>query len=187
MKIKINELCQMAIMLALLIVCSKISVNIGPIPITLQTFAVIMVGYVLKLKKGLIVFLAYILMGLLGIPVFSSGGGFDYIVKPSFGFILGFLLSVFVTGLSLKSKNNILSYILGLIQGLLGLLIIDFVGLIYMYIIMNYYLGMDKNVISILEAGLFPFLLKDTISVVIAVVIYSRVSNLIFLKAEPIY
>ena len=58
---------------------------------------------------------------------------------------------------------------------------------IEMYIIMNYYLGMDKNVISILEAGLFPFLLKDTISVVIAVVIYSRVSNLIFLKAEPIY
>ena len=71
-RMKINELCYMAIMLALLIVCSKISVNIGPIPITLQTFAVIMVGYVLKFKKAFIVFLAYILMGLVGIPVFSG-------------------------------------------------------------------------------------------------------------------
>lgn len=177
----------MAIMLALLVVCSKISVNIGPIPITLQTFAVVMVGYVLKLKKGLMVFSAYIIMGLLGIPVFSAGGGFQYILKPSFGFIIGFLLSVFVTGLSLKSKNKILSYTLGLIQGLLGLLIIDVVGLTYMYFIMNYYLGVDSSVVSILEAGLFPFLLKDTISVVIAVVVYLRVSNLMFLKAEPIY
>ncbi len=186
-RLKINELCYMAIMLSLLIVCSKISVNIGVIPITLQTFAVIMVGYVLKWKKAIIVFLAYILMGLVGIPVFSGGGGFDYIFKPSFGFIIGFLLSSLITGIVFNKHSKIALYF----QGLLGLLIINIVGLIYMYLIMNYYLLLDKSVSYILEVGLLPFLLKDCISVFIATLVYERVYERVRLIAvinpKPIY
>lgn len=182
-RMKINELCYMAIMLALLIVCSKISVNIGPIPITLQTFAVIMVGYVLKFKKAFIVFLAYILMGLVGIPVFSGGGGFDYIFKPSFGFIIGFMLSSLITGIVFKKHYKIVLF--G--QGLLGLIIIDVVGLIYMYLIMNYYLGLDSSLSYVLEVGLLPFLLKDCISVLIATVVYERVSPITVINPKPIY
>ena len=88
---KIKDLCFMVIFLSLLIISSKISVEIGIISITLQTFAVTITCYLLKWKKSLIVFLAYIIMGLVGLPVFSVGGGIYYLLKPSFGFILGFL------------------------------------------------------------------------------------------------
>ena len=182
-RVKINELCYMAIMLALLIVCSKISVTLGPIPITLQTFAVIMVGYVLKLKKAFIVFLAYIVMGLVGIPVFSGGGGFDYIFKPSFGFIIGFMLSSLITGITFKKHYKVALFA----QGLLGLIIIDVIGLVYMYLIMNFYLGLDKSVSYVLEACLLPFLLKDCISVMIATMVYERVSPIAVINPKPIY
>lgn len=183
MKIRTNDLCYMAILLALLVVCSKISINIGPIPITLQTFSVIILGYILKLKKSLIVFLTYIIIGLIGIPVFSGGGGFDYILKPSFGFIIGFMLSSFITGIEFKKSNK---YILFL-QGLLGLVIIDVIGLIYMYLIMNYYYGMDKDMFYIIEVGLTPFIIKDIISVVISTIVYLRVKNLKVMESKPIY
>jgi biotin transport system substrate-specific component len=74
--VKIKDITLMSIMLAILIVASKISFNIGPIPITLQTFAVAIISCLLKWKRASIVFLAYIIMGLIGIPVFSTGGGF---------------------------------------------------------------------------------------------------------------
>ena len=84
MKIKIKDLAIMAMMLAILVVCSKISFNIGIISLTLQTFAVASIGLILKWKKALIVFFTYIVMGLIGIPVFSTGGGYQYIFYPSF-------------------------------------------------------------------------------------------------------
>ena len=88
---KTKDLTIMAISLAILIICSKISFNIGIISLTLQTFAVVIISLLLKWKKAAIVFIAYIVMGLIGIPVFSTGGGFQYVLLPSFGFIIGFL------------------------------------------------------------------------------------------------
>lgn len=168
---KIKDICMMGIMLAILIICSKISFNIGPIPITLQTFAVIILSFILKLKKALIIFGVYIVMGLIGIPVFSGGGGYAYVLKPSFGFIIGFLLSSFVSGIKIKD-DSLIFYI---IKGLLGLLIIDVVGIIYMIIIMNGYYHYGKSLVYILQIGLLPFILKDILSVFIAALVYLRI------------
>lgn len=170
MRNKIKDLTYMSICLSLLIVCSKISFSIGPIPLTLQTFSVILISLILKWKKAFLVFLIYIIIGLCGIPVFSTGGGFDYIFRPSFGFILGFLLSSLVCGLY-SSKYKFINYF----KGILGLLIIDFTGLIYMYFIMNYYLDLGKSIAYIIDVGLTPFLIKDIISVILAVTVYERI------------
>lgn len=168
---KIKDICMMGIMLAILIICSKISFNIGPIPITLQTFAVIILSFILKLKKALIIFGVYIVIGLIGIPVFSGGGGYAYVLKPSFGFIIGFLLSSFVSGIKIKD-DSLIFYI---IKGLLGLLIIDVVGIVYMIIIMNGYYHYGKSLVYILQIGLLPFILKDILSVFIAALVYLRI------------
>ena len=74
---KIKDICVMGIMLAILIICSKLRFDIGPIPITLQTFAVIILSFILKLNKALIVFGVYIVIGLIGVPVFSLGDKAD--------------------------------------------------------------------------------------------------------------
>ena len=110
-KLKINDLVKMSISLAIIIICSKISIPIGPIPLTLQTFSVFIVSLILGSFKSAIVFSLYILLGLLGLPVFSSGGGFHYIFMPSFGFIIGFLFSSIVVGFASKSDKFYLKYI----------------------------------------------------------------------------
>lgn len=178
---KVKDLSIMAILLSLLVVCSKISIQIGPIPITLQTFAVIIIGFILKTKKALILFLTYIIMGIIGIPVFSGGGGFDYLLKPSFGFIIGFLLSALITGINSNKK------IFTFIQGFLGLFIIDIFGLLYMYIILNYYMQLDKDIVYVLQAGLTPFILKDSISVLIASLAYVRLKPITNYNYNIIY
>ena len=173
---KVKDLCLMTVCLCILILCSKIIVPIGVISITLQTFAVAIIPYILKWKRASIVLTAYILMGLLGIPVFSDGGGFLYVLKPSFGFILGFLVSTFITG-SNVFKN---SKIAGLIKGLFGLLVLDFIGIVYMYFILKYYIGSDKaSIVYVIQVGFLPFILKDSISVVFAYLISLRLSPIL--------
>lgn len=166
---KIKDLTLMSILLTLLIICSKLTIQIGPIPLTLQTFCVIIIDFILKIKKSMIVFASYILMGIIGIPVFSSGGGFGYIFYPSFGFIIEFFLSCLITGLNISNKKIFL-----FLQELMGLLIIDIVGIIYMYFIMNYYLELDKSLSYIISVRLIPFLIKDIASVLISTIVYIK-------------
>ncbi len=173
-KFKVKDLVIMALMLTFLIVASKISFNIGVIPITLQTFAVFLISLMLGSIKASIVILIYILIGLLGLPVFSSGGGFEYIYSPSFGFIIGFFFSALVTGLA-KNMNKV-----GIIScTVLGLLIINICGVTYMYIIFNYHLHTAKDILWILSVGVLPFILKDLIVVIIVQIIYMRLKNII--------
>lgn len=137
---------------------------------TLQTFSVVIISLLLKYKKAFIVFLVYIMMGLIGFSVFSNGGGIYYILKPSFGFILGFLLSSLIIGLNIYNNKKIAYYI----KAIIGLLIIDIIGLIYMYMILNLYMDKSYSIMKILSIGLFPFFIKDIISVSLAAMIAYR-------------
>lgn len=173
---KVKDICLMTVCLSILIIASKISIEIGIISLTLQTFAVALISYLLKWKRASFLFLTYIIMGLIGIPVFSSGGGFYYVLKPSFGFILGFFLQSFVTGSNIL-KNSKLAYFT---KGILGLLVIDIVGLIYMYFILKFHIKSDKlNLIYLLEIGFLPFILKDIFSIALAGVLGLRLIPLI--------
>ena len=80
---------------------------------------------------------AYMLLGLAGLPIFSEGGGIWYIFKPSFGYIIGFCLGTYVTGLiaeRLKQKT-VFHYLLA---NLAGLMIVYACGMVYYYVICNY-------------------------------------------------
>ena len=182
-KLKIKDLCIMAISLAIIIVASKINIQIGPIPLTLQTFSVFIVSLLLGSFKAFIVFLVYIILGLIGIPVFSSGGGIAYIYMPSFGFIIGFLVSAPIIGIASKSNKFYLKYILSMV----GLLIINVCGVSYMYIIFNYYKGVNRDLLNILQIGVLPFIIKDIFTVILSCIIYSRLKVIIYKeeKEEP--
>lgn len=171
---KVKDLCMMTVCLCLLIICSKISFQIGIIAFTLQTFAVAIIPYILKWKKSAIVFITYIIMGLIGIPVFSEGGGFLCVLKPSFGYILGFLVSTFITGSNIFKNSKIAN----LFKGLLGLIVLDIIGMAYMYILFKYhYNAYDKATLSfILKVGFLPFILKDSFSVALAYCISLRLN-----------
>ena len=181
-KIKIKDITMMAIFLAILIVASKISFNIGPIPVTLQTLALALIGFILGPYKGIIVILTYLVMGIIGIPVFSQGGGFDYIFKPSFGYIIGFIPMIFLSGIGRNFQNKSMKYLFGM----LGLIIDYIIGVTYMYFIMKYYLNINKDILGLINAGVVPFILKDTLSMILAALVYERL-HVIILNNEDNY
>lgn len=167
---KIKDICLISLCLALLIVASKLVIPLGPIPMTLQTLVVIGIGLMLGTKRALILFLLYIVMGVIGIPVFSKGGGPAYVLEPSFGFIIGFACSSLITGFH-KGKFHLWE---NYVKGLLGLFVLDVVGMVYMYFIFKYYLKIDASFLYIIEVGLTPFILKDIASTVLSAFIVNR-------------
>lgn len=71
-------------------------------PVTLQFFFTLTAGLLLGAKWGAVSQLLYVASGLMGLPVFSLGGGFSYVLQPSFGFVLGLIPAAFAAGLLRK-------------------------------------------------------------------------------------
>ena len=172
---KIKELTMASMMLALMIIASKISIPIGPIPLTLQTFAVFIISLVIG-KKASIIFIIYLILGLIGLPVFTSGGGIEYIFMPSFGFIIGFIPASFVIGFASRSNKFYLKYILSI----LGLFIINVFGVAYMYIIFKYHNANPKDLMTLVNIGVAPFIFKDMIIAILSCIIYSRLKIVLY-------
>ena len=143
---------------------------VGVIPITLQTFAVFICSLILGWKAS-IVFLLYTALGLIGLPIFSSGGGFVYIYAPSFGFIISFIPASLIIGIASKADKKYLKYI----TSLCGLLLINIIGVAYMYFIFNFYMKTEKSLLAIIQIGVLPFILKDVVVAIVSCIIYSRI------------
>lgn len=107
---------------------------------TLQFFFVLLAGILLGSKLGGLAVLLYVVIGLAGLPVFASGGGLAYVLRPSFGYLLGFIVGAYLTGLVSESVTwtPIKRYTFAVFCGLLATY---FIGLSYKYFILNYYVG----------------------------------------------
>ncbi len=168
-----------AIMLTFLIVCSQIALPIGPIPITLQTLAVLMIGYLLPLRKAVLVTSLYAIGGLIGLPFFSGFiGGFQSVLLPTFGFILSFILASSVQAWYLLTVKTIETPQL-VIAGLLNILITYMIGLPYMAGILNLYMGNNMGATTILMLGFIPFIPGDLLKLGISVLIAKRIIPII--------
>ena len=96
--IRMQVLC--ALFAAFCAVCSQLTIPIQPVPITLGTFAVLLAGGFLGSRYGLMSIVIYLLLGAAGVPVFSMmRSGVSVIAGPAGGFIIGFAVMAFVTGL----------------------------------------------------------------------------------------
>ncbi|ODT83754.1 MAG: hypothetical protein ABS76_02250 [Pelagibacterium sp. SCN 64-44] len=82
----------------LITLCAKINVPVWPVPVTLQTFAVAALAAAFGLRIGVATVALYLLEGAMGLPVFATGGGLVYLVGPSGGFLIGFLLMAAMIG-----------------------------------------------------------------------------------------
>ena len=70
-------------------------------------FFVLLAGILLGSKLGALAVLLYVVIGLLGLPIFAAGGGLAYIVRPSFGYLIGFIAGAYVTGIICEKTNEI--------------------------------------------------------------------------------
>lgn len=134
---KTTNLILCSLFTALIAVGAFIKIPVPVVPFTLQFLFTTLAGLLLGSKKGAISVVAYMILGLAGLPIFSEGGGFWYVIKPSFGYIIGFCIGTYVTGLIAErmKEKTVPRYMLA---NFVGLLIVYAVGMIYYYIICNY-------------------------------------------------
>lgn len=145
-----------------------IAIPAGPVMITLQTFIVILAGILLGPKIGALSQIIYIFLGLIGLPVFSGfTGGIQSILKPSFGFLIGFIFAAYAAGKFLYTKDSSsLKYIF--LSSLIGGAIIYIFGLPYMYFILNVIMNLNLSLIAVIKMGCLIFLPGDLIKSVLA-------------------
>lgn len=134
---KTKNLIYCSLFTALIAIGAFIKIPVPVVPFTLQFLFTTLAGLLLGSKRGTISVVAYMLLGLVGLPIFSEGGGFWYIFKPSFGYIVGFCVGTFVTGLMAEKmkEKTVPRYI---VANFTGLLIVYAMGMVYYYIICNY-------------------------------------------------
>jgi len=92
---------------------------VGGVPITLQTFFAMLAGLLLGSRLGAISMTVYMFIGLAGAPVFAKfGGGFGYILNPTFGFIISFILTAYVAGKIVEKNGKLKGYIIAALVGM---------------------------------------------------------------------
>ena len=99
-----RDIAYMAIFLCLMIISTFIQITL-PTPffvmhVTMQLFVSLLAGMVLPVRQSVTVMVLYLLLGLLGFPIFATGGGLSYILKPTFGFLIGFLFCSLSCGIA---------------------------------------------------------------------------------------
>lgn len=152
---------------ALTAVGAFIKIPIPHVPFTLQTLMVMFAGLILGSRRGALSQVLYLVLGLMGLPIFAQGGGPAYILQPSFGFLLGFAPGAFVIGKILDGEKSP-SYARILASLLLGQGVIYLFGLPYLYLNLNFILHKTISISSVFMAGFLVFLPGDILKTVIA-------------------
>jgi len=162
-----------ALFAALIAVGAFIRIPVPLVPFTLQTFFVSLAGMLLGRKLGALSALLYLFIGLIGLPVFTQGGGIGYVLKPSFGYLIGFVLGAFVTG-TIARKSDKPSFGRLLCAALSGLAVIYTLGSVYFYFLSNYYLGNPVGVWTALLYCFVVFIPGDGAMSIVAALVAKR-------------
>ena len=144
----------------LLTISSKIQVPFWPVPMTMQTFIVLIIAMAYGWKLSFLTLLAYLFEGAIGLPVFAKGGGLSYLLGPTAGYLYGMTIASAVVGYfaDLGYGKSIFKCVLPLI---VGTIIIFVCGIVYLSSI----IGFEKAII----AGLLPFIPSELFKIALAV------------------
>ena len=155
----------------ILAVSSKIKIPFYPVPMTMQTLVVLMIGIVFGWKLGLATVSLYLFEGIIGLPVFSGtpekGLGLVYFTGPTMGYLLGFLVAVYISG-KFNYDSNIIKNFFKL------LLATSFIYILGMTWLGNL-IGWDK---PIFQLGAQPFLLAELFKILIVTFAISQIRKI---------
>tara|TARA_B100000401_G_C52665787_1_gene652321 strand:+ start:53 stop:598 length:546 start_codon:yes stop_codon:yes gene_type:complete len=152
----------------LLAVSAKIKIPFWPVPMTMQTFVVLLLGVLYGWKLGLFTVSLYLLEGIAGLPVFAGtpekGVGLVYFTGPTMGYLLGFLVAVSLSGFFTFNKNLFKNFI----KLVFSVSFIYLFGLIWL----GSMVGWDK---PIFKLGAQPFLLAELFKVLILAILIPKI------------
>lgn len=184
MKIKTKDMILVALFAALTAVGGFISIPIGSVPITLQSFFALLSGILLGPFLGALSQLVYVIIGLVGLPVFAGGsGGISAVFSPSFGYLIGFIVAPIVIGKITRSDQKI-TFVKALLACILGTLSIYIIGLPYMYIILKHISKVNITLLKAFQIGFLMFIPGDTLKCIIASSVSVKAWNQIMRSAS---
>ncbi|WP_415299816.1 biotin transporter BioY [Candidatus Pelagibacter sp. Uisw_134_02] len=155
---------------ALLAISSKIQTPFTLVPATMQTFVVLFLGMVLGYKLAVATVILYLIEGSIGLPVFAKGGGFAYLMGPTGGYLIGFILTAFFAGM-IKIKNDPIVIFICLLLSVSASYVFGLLGL------WNY-MGLDKSFNQVFLLGAQPFLLIEIYKILILSVLSKQILKL---------
>jgi len=162
LKINIRQMTLVSLFAALTAVGAFISIPFYPVPLTLQTLFTLLAAMTLGSVMGASSQIIYVLLGLIGLPVFAGfKAGIGILFGPTGGFLFGFIFSAYIIGklIELKKEKNIFYYFLA---GFLGIVIIYFIGVIQLALVTG--IGIKRALLI----GALPFLPGDILKIIAA-------------------
>lgn len=154
-----------ALFAALIAAGAFIKIPVPLVPFTLQFLFTNMAGLLLGKKRGLIAVAVYIIVGLAGVPVFTQGGGIGYVLQPTFGYILGMAMGTWLCGHIVERRGDSVKNCL--IAGFANLAVVYIIGMIYLYLIKELYLGTPITFKNLIIYCALVFIPGDGLSCVV--------------------
>lgn len=146
-------------------IAAQIAVPLWPVPMTMQTFAVLLVGTTLGAVRGALSMALYLVLGVAGLPVFSDAESGSLFALASGGYIVGFILAAFLVGWLAQRQWD---------RKVLGTAVSFLAGTVAIYAIgLPWLAGVTGGTLpQILEWGLYPFLIGDALKVLLAAALF---------------
>lgn len=169
---RLSDMIFISLFVAVMVVCSQIVIPFGQVPFTLQTMAVFLSASLLGAKRSTCSMFIYILLGAIGLPVFSAfSGGLGFLLGPTGGYIIGFLFTAFVVGIMTEKLGK--SYAILTVAMLIGLLACYSFGTAWFCFIMK------KDILYGLLLCVVPYLIPDIIKIVCSIFLVKRLEKII--------
>ena len=154
----------------ILAISSKIKIPFYPVPMTMQTFVVLMIGVFFGWKIGVATISLYLFEGIIGLPVFSGtpekGSGLIYFTGPTMGYLIGFLITVYFAGRFNYSKNLLINFL----KLTFSVSFIYILGVLWL----GNLIGWDK---PIFKLGVQPFLLAELFKILLATLVANQIKK----------
>ena len=155
----------------LLAISSKVKIPFYPVPMTMQTLVVLLIGICFGWKLGIATISLYIFEGVIGLPVFSGtpekGVGLAYFMGPTMGYLIGFIIAGYLAGRFIYDNN----YFLNFLKLTFAISFIYIFGMLWLGTL----IGWDK---PIFELGAKPFLLAEVLKILIATIAINQIKKL---------
>lgn len=143
----------------------RIPLPFTPVPITLQTFFVLLSGALLGRRLGPLSQGGYVFLGSFGVPLFAGGGGYLHILGPTGGYLIGFIMASWIVGRSLDSGKGVTFFKVLLVMSF-AFLVIYLLGALHLALVVN--VGFRRAIFM----GVFPFIPGDALKLLAAALCY---------------
>ena len=176
-KFSVKDMALCALFAAFCCVCSTITLPIGVVPVSLATFGIMATTMILGEKRAIISVVLFIVMGLVGLPVFAGmQGGLGVITGPTGGYIYSYILMVPIVGLASKCLNKTVSSGMFTMLGCLAAIFVNYlVGTIHFLV----WSGIQNvSFLTVLYNCVLPFIVGDILKSILAIIIAPRLKPL---------